>query len=248
MGACSESGRCCGHQTQSTEPEFKTSSPSPLSLTQRKDNNEALVRHLNKLSRSCYTFPKECSKKRIEQLKIVVHYAKLLTLTVVSSKTLEIGKAFTITAQGLEGGFRDVKDGYTFFGCKKRRKGEIVNDLVIKEEDKQISERHQGQHFMIEYNVEEDKYFVKDLGIGFGTFAKIEGPVKLKQNHLFSMGESFLIINTFTGRKPHERDNLKIKLFSGPSNGETLYVLFEHKTQHIPEIQESYQNRQKLHL
>jgi len=32
-----------------------------------------------------------------------------------------------------------------------------------------------GQHFQIEFNLEKNSYFLKDLGIGWGAFVKIEG-------------------------------------------------------------------------
>lgn len=89
----------------------------------------------------------------------------------------------------------------TYFGCKKKIKAvggglsEIVNDVVIPNKDKDTNDRHRGRHFQIEYSVDANSYKIRDLGVGFGAFIKLEHPLLLKENNLISMGSSFLIIN-----------------------------------------------------
>lgn len=39
------------------------------------------------------------------------------------------------------------------------------------------------------------RYLIKDLGIGFGAFVRLDKPLELKDNHLLNMGESFIIVN-----------------------------------------------------
>lgn len=34
-----------------------------------------------------------------------------------------------------------------------------------------------GRHFQIEYKLDTNKYCVRDLGVGFGTFAKLDFPL-----------------------------------------------------------------------
>ena len=46
-----------------------------------------------------------------------------------------------------------------------------------------------------ESNPSNGRYLIKDLGIGFGAFAKLEKPLELKDNYLLNMGESFIIVN-----------------------------------------------------
>ena len=149
----------------------------------------------------------------------------------------------TITAQGVEGGKRGAKDGFTYFGCKKRggkvgiryRKGEIVNDVVIKTKDKEIAQRHRGRHFQIRYCLASSTYKVKDLGVGFGAYTRLLNPLPLRDNHLLSMGESFFIVNLLpdTGvtesvpkinheSKQESKMRLRMKVFAGPANGEML--------------------------
>ena len=36
---------------------------------------------------------------------------------------------------------------------------------------------------------------MRDLGIGFGAFVRIENPTELRDNYLLNMGESFIIVN-----------------------------------------------------
>jgi hypothetical protein len=52
--------------------------------------------------------------------------------------------------------------------------GKIVNDLVIPTLDEELAKKHVGKHFMIEYNIEDNEYKIKDLGIGFGVFFRLD--------------------------------------------------------------------------
>ena len=93
-------------------------------------------------------------------------------------------------------GFRGKRDGYTFIGCKKLSQNkEIINDFIIPSKDKETANRHRGKHLQIEYNIEQNNYQIKDLGVGYGAFVKLARPLELKDNHLLNMGESFIIVN-----------------------------------------------------
>ncbi len=72
---------------------------------------------------------------------------------------------------------------------------EVVNDYIIRSKDPDLNEKHRGRHFQIEYSVDTNNYKIRDLGIGFGVFAKIDQPFVLTDNSLISMGTSFLIVN-----------------------------------------------------
>ena len=122
-------------------------------------------------------------------------------MKVINSTTLAKGTTLLINAQGLKNSLRGKKDGFTYFGCKKKskplnkEKSEILNDFIIRNKDPETNDRHRGCHFQIEYCIESNSYRIKDLGIGFGAFVKIDQPLVLKDNNLLSMGSSFLIIN-----------------------------------------------------
>ena len=66
---------------------------------------------------------------------------------------------------------------------------------MIRCRDPDTNDRHRGRHFQIEYIIESNSYKIRDLGVGFGAFVRLEQPLVLKDNNLLSLGTSFLIIN-----------------------------------------------------
>ena len=132
-----------------------------------------------------------------------------------------------------------------YFGCKKhngnkKEEGGVINDFVIPSKDKETERRHRGRHMQIEYSIEKNKYLVKDLGIGFGAFVRLDKPLELKDNHLLNLGESFIIVNLINEKfsvanysistydcKESQGEGcgmkLRLKLFGGPSTGEVFY-------------------------
>lgn len=87
---------------------------------------------------------------------------------------------------------------------------EIVNDFIIPSKDLETAKRHKGQHFQIEYFIPNQCYRIKDLGVGFGAFIRLEYPLvslsliiqTLKDNHLLNMGESFIVVNLIEETHP----------------------------------------------
>ena len=75
-------------------------------------------------------------------------------------------------------------------------------------------------------------YYIKDLGIGFGVFKKMDtygmppgataGSIILKDNMLVNVGEAYIVVNLLPegidGDGPHH--TLKLKIFGGSNNGE----------------------------
>ncbi|KAL4503883.1 hypothetical protein ABPG72_022513 [Tetrahymena utriculariae] len=78
---------------------------------------------------------------------------------------------------------------------KVNKNGEVMNDFVIPSPDPEISKRHRGRHFQLQYDRTSNSYKIKDLGIGFGCFYKLDGPLLLKDNHLLNIGLIFVVIN-----------------------------------------------------
>ena len=67
---------------------------------------------------------------------------------------------------------------------------------------------------------------MKDLGLGFGAFVRLNFPLILRDNHLLKMGEIFLVANLVKGGPEISADSLpklRLKLFGGPSTGEVFY-------------------------
>jgi hypothetical protein len=66
-------------------------------------------------------------------------------------------------------------------------------DYIIRPKDKDYDNRYIGRHFQICFNPEVMKYYIKDLGNGFGTFVKIQSDSLLKDNSLINIGDSYLV-------------------------------------------------------
>jgi hypothetical protein len=45
------------------------------------------------------------------------------------------------------------------------------------------------------YSIETESYKIKDLGIGYGVFKKLDSTLELKDNHLINLGESYIVVN-----------------------------------------------------
>lgn len=105
-----------------------------ISLTDHHENNKILSHHIRTSSKANLNGDEATDQAaRIKQLAEIVHYAPLLRLKVrirlyllnkkvISSSSLPKGTMININAQGVEGSFRNGKDGITYFGCKKRAK------------------------------------------------------------------------------------------------------------------------------
>jgi hypothetical protein len=96
-----------------------------------------------------------------------------------------------------------------------------------------------GRHFQIDFKLEKLNYFIRDLGIGYGTFQRLDFPLVLKDNHLINIGETFLVANIIEKNEDlshvsqqqgnfgnsimsNKNIQLKLKVFGVINNGETL--------------------------
>lgn len=115
-----------------------------------------------------------------------------------------------------EGG--QAYDGITYFGRKKSIKKAandphsieqttaktVVNDFVIPSKNPQTAEQQRGRHFQIRFDPDFMKYFIKDLGIGHGVFAKLDQPTILKDNMIVNVGEAHIVVNILSKDEPEE--------------------------------------------
>ena len=66
----------------------------------------------------------------------------------INSGNLAKGTTLMINAQGFESSARGIKDGVTYFGCKKKgpaiinKKRPAINDFIIPTKDKETAQRH----------------------------------------------------------------------------------------------------------
>lgn len=213
--------------------------------------------------------------ERLSQLQQMVHYAPVLEIKVLSSQSVEKGTSYRINCQGLENSQRGALDGFVFFGSKKRirrsalkfglpegetrsrtsHSSEIVNDIIIKSPDPLVNKKHIGHHFQIEYSLSQNGYLLKDLGIGFGVFQKLDYPILLKDNHLINIGLVFMVVNFVLGDES-EIDNdmssymqdaknllkvkMRLKFYGGPCNGDVVVIRPEQRSVTIGRSKECF--------
>lgn len=131
---------------------------------------------------------RELKLPNIEVSESIIMSRKKLILKVVEAKYLEPGMELIINAGGLEGSERMSKDGIVLFGNRPTQKDAIQNDFNFPKEE-QVGEKH----FQIKYDIENDKYWAKDL-YGSGLFMKLTQPIRLKNNTIFSLVTSHILV------------------------------------------------------
>ena len=50
---------------------------------------------------------------------------------------------------------------------------------------------------IIKYNMSDQRYYMRDLGDGSGTFVRIDIPLVLKNGYIISYGDSHMTVNFF---------------------------------------------------
>lgn len=88
---------------------------------------------------------------------------------------------------------------------------------------------------MIEYSPEKNQYSIKDLGIGYGTFVRLDCIHSLKDNQLINLGQIFIVVNIKDKLDESSRvsqqgnseissksNMLKLKVYGVNNNGDTL--------------------------
>lgn len=148
-----------------------------------------------------------------------MYYAKVLNLSVVNPEVSQ--RSITINALGCENSLREIKDGVTFFGAKKKNaQGQVINDLVFPLVAKNFAKNYRGSHFQISYDVSKDSYFIKDLKVGFGTFYRLSDSIDLKNNTLFHIANSFILASFIDQEQEYSRLQLKVY---GKCAGDVFY-------------------------
>lgn len=52
---------------------------------------------------------------------------------------------------------------------------------------------HQGRQFFIQFDPLDKQYKIKDLGKGYGAFAKLHGAIVIRDSFLVNIGESYVV-------------------------------------------------------
>ena len=153
-----------------------------------------------------------------------------LDLEVINSWNLPKGLKLHINKDHLDNSLRNEDDGKIYFGFQKDLN--ILNDkpyidYLLQPKDNEYDNKFIGIHFEIRYDENEFKYFIKDLGSGYGTFIKLDEPLKIKNNLLINIGDTFIV---FSFKENSEKQNILIlKLFTGNEQSETYEFTSEKK-------------------
>ena len=80
--------------------------------------------------------------------------------------------------------------------------------------------------FKIFYDFDKHIYYLLDLGVGYGTFFKIEEDIAIKENTIINIGESYLI---FSFRHENEEndineDDLYLKIYSNEGEYDPMII------------------------
>ena len=136
-----------------------------------------------------------------------------LDLEVINSWNLPIGLQLHIDEYGLKNSLRNQGDGYTYFGFQTEESfnANPYIDYLLGPKDQEYDEQFIGKHFQIRFDNDTKKFYVKDLGNGFGTFIKLINEEKIKDNLLINIGETYIVFS-FNDNNENE---LILKLFTG---------------------------------
>ncbi len=133
---------------------------------------------------------KEERKIRLKQLE----QSSSKLIIEMTNKNLNIfNQKFFISCVGLKDSLRGEKDGFTYFGCVNS--DEAKNDFLISLPENEFDDRCLDRHFQIQFRITDFKYYIKDLGKGFGAFMKITEPYQLKTDLLINIGDSYIVVS-----------------------------------------------------
>ena len=153
------------------------------------------------------------NNKKLEKEKLC------LDLEILNSWNLPIGLQLHIDQFGLKNSIRNEKDSITYFGYQNEEELNInpYIDYLLGPKDQEYDEQFMGKHFQIRFDWDTKKYYIKDLGNGFGTFVKLINETKIKDNLLINIGETYIV---FSFNNENEKD-LMIKIFTGDEQCKT---------------------------
>lgn len=119
-----------------------------------------------------------------------------LHLEISSKFNFSEGFSALITSVGIKGSLRKAGDGVTYFGSvNKESSFNELNDFLIAMPDSDKDDRNLGRHFQIYYSLAETKYYIRDLGRGFGAFMKIGTSYVLKSDSLINIGDAYIVVS-----------------------------------------------------
>ena len=155
---------------------------------------------------------------------------KFLDLEVIHSWNLPRGLKIHIKEGILENSLRKENDGKIYFGFQEdinNPKEKIFVDYLLIPKENEYDSKYIGKHFQIRYDEKECKFFLKDLGSGYGTFIKLYNSTKIKNNLLINVGETFIVF-LINEEDEENNNNLILKIFTGKEQTK-IYEFFPNK-------------------
>ena len=120
----------------------------------------------------------------------------LLLLEIINSWMLPKGLTLKINPFGLENSLRSVKDGITYFGFQEETEtAPYYVDYLIIPDEQDYDDKFIGRHFQISFENASNKYYIKDLGHGLGTFIKMVVDLKISDKHLIKIGDTDVVFS-----------------------------------------------------
>ena len=139
-------------------------------------------------------------------LQKITKKADILMIEVINSFSLDKNLKIEINPLGMvQGSKRNANDGFTYFGLldDEQEDNNETNENKNKEIDFEINSNDVntnnennniiGRHFRIRFDINSMKYYIKDLGLGYGTFKKIVKKAKIKDTYLINIGNSYIV-------------------------------------------------------
>ena len=84
--------------------------------------------------------------------------------------------------------------------------------------------------FKIFYDFDKHIFYLMDLGVGYGTFYKIEEDVVIKENSIINIGESYLVFsfqkknNDIENEEEINEDDLYLKIYSNEGEYDPIII------------------------
>ena len=90
-------------------------------------------------------------------------------------------------------------------------------------------EKNKSAFFKIFYDFDKHIYYLLDLGVGYGTFFKIEEDIAIKENTIINIGESYLIFSFRQTNIENEEeiineDDLYLKIYANETEYEPMII------------------------
>lgn len=138
-----------------------------------------------------------------------------LILEIMTSWNLPEGYKLTIKNKyGLENSLlkgKSKEKNIVYFGFQRE---EDLNtnpniDYLLYPKEDFYDNKFIGRHFQIRYDEKNKLYYLKDLGFGFGTFIKLKEKIKIKNNLLINIGETYIVFSLSKKENNNENDEIK---------------------------------------